>query len=56
MFAIAAMTGLRAGEILGLQAEDFDLEGRPAPDSPNGVARQAPDAEERQQRSDSANS
>jgi len=28
MFAIAAMTGLRAGEILGLQAEDFDFEGR----------------------------
>lgn len=28
MFAIAAMTGLRAGEILGLQARDFDFEGR----------------------------
>jgi integrase len=26
--AIAAMTGLRAGEILGLQARDFDFEGR----------------------------
>jgi integrase len=28
MFSIAAMTGLRAGEILGLKAEDFDFEGR----------------------------
>lgn len=28
MFAIAAMTGLRAGEILGLQSRDFDFEGR----------------------------
>jgi integrase len=28
MFAIAATTGLRAGEILGLKAEDFDFEGR----------------------------
>lgn len=27
MFAIAAMTGLRAGEILALQVSDFDLEG-----------------------------
>jgi integrase len=27
MFAIAAMLGLRAGEILGLKSEDFDLEG-----------------------------
>lgn len=26
MFAIAAMTGLRVGEILGLQAEDFDFQ------------------------------
>jgi len=28
MFAIAAMTGLRAGEVLGLQCEDLDLERR----------------------------
>jgi integrase len=28
MFAIAAMTGLRAGEILALQSEDFDFERR----------------------------
>jgi integrase len=28
MFAIAALTGLRAGEILALKAEDFDFEGR----------------------------
>ena len=28
MFAIAATTGLRAGEILGLQAEDFDFDRR----------------------------
>lgn len=28
MFAIAAMTALRAGEILGLQAEDFDFPNR----------------------------
>jgi integrase len=28
MFAIAAMTGLRAGEILGFQVRDFDFEGR----------------------------
>lgn len=28
MFAIAAMAGLRAGEILGLKSEDFDFEGR----------------------------
>jgi integrase len=28
MFAIAAMAGLRAGEILGLQVGDFDFPGR----------------------------
>ena len=28
MFAIAAMTGLRAGEVLGLQRDDVDLDGK----------------------------